>query len=55
MAVTLIKSSGGYCEFAGRSTDEKPTDGIATGSVFLAVDTGVVYVFDADNAQWRVL
>ena len=52
MAATLINSTGGYCEFAGLSTDSKPTDGIATGSVFIEVDTGKVFFFNATASTW---
>ena len=38
-----------YIEFAGLSTDTKPTDGIATGSLFHEVDTTKVYAFNEDG------
>lgn len=38
-----------YIEFAGLSTDTKPTDGIATGSLFHEVDTKKVYAFNEDG------
>ena len=42
-----------YCEFAGLSSDTKPTSGISTGSLFLEVDTGDVYAFDeTDGGAW---
>lgn len=41
-----------YFEYAGLSTDNKPTEMVATGSVFLEVDTGDVYLYDEDGAQW---
>lgn len=41
-----------YIEAAGLSTDTKPTDGIATGSLFLEVDTGDFYAFDEDGGTW---
>ena len=41
-----------YIEAAGLSTDSKPTTGIVTGSVFLEVDTGKVYLFDEAGSQW---
>lgn len=34
------------------STDEKPTDGIANGSVMVEVDTGDVYLFDEEASDW---
>ena len=39
-------------EINGLSTDVKPTKGIATGSTFLEVDTGVVYFFDEESETW---
>ena len=35
-----------YAEFAGKSTDDKPVVGLATGSKFTEVNTGDVYLFD---------
>lgn len=42
-----------YFEFAGLSTDTKPTEGIATGSLFLEVDTGDVYAYDESGTTWN--
>ena len=40
-----------YYEFAGKSTDTKPTTtDISTGSLFLEVDTGDVYAYDEEGA-----
>ena len=48
----LLKN-GGFSEFAGLSTDEKPVNGlISTGSLFTEVDTGDVYMYDAEAASW---
>ena len=55
MAVTQIAYSGGYGEWAGLSTDDKPTEGVATGSTFLEVDTGDVYAYDSEGLMWRKL
>lgn len=44
-------------ELRGISTDEKPEkiDGkdIANGTVFIEIDTGKLYMFDAENKQWK--
>ena len=40
-----------YYEFAGLSTDNKPTHNIATGSVFLEVNTGDVYLFNEEGTS----
>lgn len=44
-----------YREGSCLSTDTKPTDGWANGSVLLEMDTKKVYVFDAENEVWREL
>jgi len=37
----------------GLSTDEKPIGPtIGNGSLFLEMDTGKVFVFDAENSAW---
>lgn len=39
--------------FSGNSNDTKPTgDYIATGSVFIEVDTGKAYFYDEDEETW---
>ena len=42
-----------YVEFAGLSTDDKPTVKVATGSLFMEVDTGDVYAYDEENEEWN--
>lgn len=45
-----------YIEAAGLSGETKPTKGIATGSLFLEVDTGDVYAFaEGDNPSWMAI
>lgn len=39
-------------EFAGLSTDEKPTEGISNGSSFIEMDTGKTYFFDEESSSW---
>ena len=41
-----------YYEFSGLSTDDKPTQNIATGSVFVEVNTGKVFLFDEESGEW---
>ena len=41
-----------YIEAAGASSDTKPTSGIVTGILFMESDTGNVYVYDEDGANW---
>ena len=41
-----------YAVYNGLSTDEKPTDYLITGSVFIEIDTGNVYFYDEENNVW---
>ena len=34
------------------STDSKPTDGIANGSLVIEMDTGKIYAFNEAGATW---
>ena len=38
--------------YAGLHDDEKPTDNLATGSIFIEVDTGDVYLFNEETPAW---
>lgn len=39
-------------ELYGLSTDTKPTD-VENASSFVEMDTGIIYLFDAENGVWR--
>lgn len=39
-------------ESACLSTDTKPTDGIANGSICIEMDTGSIYMFNEAGAEW---
>ncbi len=65
MKITEIRNMGGfdktartfYKEIAGNSSETKPTDTIEnlelrTGDKFLETDTGDVYAFDEESAEW---
>ena len=41
-----------YVEASGLSTETKPTKGIATGSVFIEVDTSDAYFFNEESGEW---
>ena len=41
-----------YIEMACLAADTKPTDGIATGSICVEVDTGNVYLYNAEGEAW---
>lgn len=40
-----------YVEAAGLSTDTKP-DNVVTGSIFVEVDTGKVFMYDEVGESW---
>lgn len=52
----VVGSAKQYYEYAGRNSDTKPVaDDIATGSLFLEVNTGDVYAYDEDassGSEW---
>ena len=55
--LTTVDANGSnavYQELSGLSTDTKPT-GLATGSTFLEVDTGDVYVYNEASGTWGEL
>ena len=39
-------------EYYGLSTDTKPTENVATGSVFTEVDTGATFLYDEESEDW---
>ena len=49
------KPNSYYREGVCLSTDTKPTDGWDNGSALLEMDTGKVYMYDAENAEWEEL
>lgn len=44
-------------ELRGLSTDTKPTEmegyEITNGCIFLEIDTGDIYIYDAENEEWN--
>lgn len=40
--------------YVGLSTDDKP-EGVANGSIFIEMDTGTVYFYDAEGEEWDSL
>lgn len=44
-----------YEEGVGKSTDNKPTTGIANSSSILEMDTGKVFFFDEETGTWGEL
>ena len=41
-----------FMRLAGLSTETKPTENVATGSIFIEVDTDKQYVYDEDSETW---
>ena len=48
----LIAEGMIYAELAGYSGDDKPDEGLVTGSRFLEADTGIEYVFEEEAGAW---
>ena len=47
--------SSKFMEFRGLSTDAKPDetkDNVGNGASFLEIDTGKLYFYNADSAEW---
>ena len=41
-------------DLRGLSTDEKPTNSfVGNGSTFIEIDTGKVFIFDAEHKLWK--
>lgn len=50
----VVGNRATYYEYAGLYDDTKPTGGdIATGSLFLEVDTGDVYAYNEEGSEWN--
>ena len=49
--VTNATSDGMFAKLYGLSTDTKPTD-VPNASRFFEINTGKLYMFDAENHQW---
>ena len=47
-----VKHDKDSTTYYGLSTDTKPTAGVANGAVFVEMNTGKVYFFDEEGAQW---
>ncbi len=49
----LVNGKEVELEYRGLSTDEKPTEKVSNGSVFIEIDTGKLYFYDLDNEEWK--
>ena len=50
--ITIVECNGSYYGLCGPTDVVKPTEGIATGSWFLDVQTANVYFFNAVTTTW---
>lgn len=49
---TFRDGGANHIEIACLSTDTKPTEKVATGSIAFEVDTGKFYAYDEDSTTW---
>ena len=47
----ITKMDKGAATYTGLSTDTKP-DNAVNGSTYIEIDTGDVYMYDAEGEQW---
>lgn len=47
--VSPVYHGSGVC----LSTDEKPVGNVENGSQLIEMDTGKVYLYDAENSEWK--
>lgn len=54
MAVSTYMGIPGVSPYdlRGLSTEDKPTTNIPNGSTYTEIDTGKLYMFDAEGQQW---
>lgn len=52
LTISYDYTANGPASIRGLSTDTKPMN-VPNGSDFFEIDTSKVYMFDAENAQWR--
>lgn len=50
----LISTNGRISNYMGLSTENKPTEGLATGSLFIELDTATIYYFNEATTTWAV-
>jgi hypothetical protein len=54
--ISVITRKGEQREFYCLSTDTKPTEtdyAIGNADLLLEIDTGTVYLYDADGQEWK--
>lgn len=52
MISSTTNAGTGIFDIRGKSTDQKPVNGVPNGSSFYEMDTGNVYMFDGDTNTW---
>lgn len=58
MVSATTNSGSGIYDYRGKSTDEKPVEGVPNGSTFYVMDAKelgldtTLYMFDADTRKW---
>lgn len=50
--ISILSTNGNVINYAGLSTDTKPTTDLATGSFFLEVNTSKAFFFDEASGNW---
>ncbi len=50
--ISMYNKKDNVVELRGLSTDTKPTD-VGNGSIYIEIDTGAMYMFDAQNKEWK--
>ena len=50
--ISMFNKKDNVVELRGLSTDTKPTD-VGNGSIYIEIDTGSIYMFDAQNKLWK--
>lgn len=50
--ISMFNKKDEVVELRGLSTDTKPTN-VGNGSIYIEIDTGSIYMFDAQNKQWK--
>ena len=58
MVSYTVNAGVGIRDYRGKSTDEKPVEGVPNGSTFYVMDAAelgletTLYMFDADTSKW---
>lgn len=50
--MVTMKPGSPFNSYFGLSGDTKPVTGVPNASTFYAIDTGEIFMFDAEGGQW---